>query len=77
MSKVVVNDALGLAQFLTKAKVEKAVGYVLGIDTLSFNDWKKAKEILPLPALQQKGRIFKEGCIKGVVTFFINTESDI
>ena len=72
MSNDVVNDALGLAQFLTKHRGEEAVEYLLAIENLKFLEWKEAKELLPID--NKINRQTKEGHIRDIVSCFVNND---
>ena len=65
-----VNNALGLAQYLTQHRGVEAVSYLLAIENLSLDDWKVAKE--KLAAAVQTNRHHKEGHIKDIVNCFVN-----
>ena len=65
----VVNDALGLAQYITQhLDQEEATLYLVAIEGLSVADWKKAKE--NLPEVVSSNRQTKEATIKDIVSVF-------
>lgn len=67
-----INDCLGIAQYVTAHLSEvDAVRYLLTISTLSYEDWRKAKELLPGTCLTNKNTI--EGNIKEIVAVFQNS----
>lgn len=69
---VVVNDALGLCQFITQTLgIDEATNYLVAIESLSIDDWRKAAKVLPLPGTSD--RRTKEAFIKALVTVFINS----
>ena len=68
----VVNDALGLAQFLCQHKGEEAVSYLLAIEEITLIEWKLAKELLS--EATQINRQTKEGNIKDIVSVFVNKD---
>lgn len=68
---VILNDALGIAQFLAKVRGEQAVPYLLAIETLTLDNWKAAKSELQL----SQGHTTKEGYINAIVTHFVNTSN--
>ena len=69
----VINDALGLTQYLTKHLEEnQAVSYLLAIQGLDIEAWRSAKELLP--GVVNTNRQWKEGHIKDCVNVFCNTE---
>ena len=71
MTNVVVNNALGLTQYLTKYLEEpQAVSYLLAIQGLDIEDWRAAKDLLP--GAVTTNRQWKEGHIKDCVTVFCN-----
>ena len=68
----IVNDCLGLAQFLTQSlTVEQATAYLLTIEGLSLSDWKAAKALLPETA-GTSNRTTVELTIKDIVVAFKN-----
>lgn len=73
----VINDALGLAQFLTGHLGADATQYLVGVTEIGTDEWKIAKEVLSTecPRLKSINRTTKELTIKDIVTAFI--ESDI
>ena len=68
----VVNDPLGLAQFVTQHRGENAISYLLAIEGISIDEWKAAKALLA--DVVQSNRHTKEGYIKDVVNCFINND---
>ena len=69
----VINDALGLTQYLTKHLEEnQAVSYLLAIQGLDIEACRSAKELLP--GVVNTNRQWKEGHIKDCVNVFCNTE---
>ena len=69
----VVNDALGLTQYLTKHLEEpQAVSYLQAIQGLDIEAWRSAKELLP--GVDKTNRQLKEGHIKDIVNVFCNRE---
>ena len=67
-----INDCLGIAQYVTAHLSETdALRYLLTISTLSYEDWRKAKELLPGTCLTNKTTI--EGNIKEIVAVFQNS----
>ena len=72
----VVNDALGMAQFVTTHLSEnKAVSYLLAIEGISFEQWKTAKDLLP--NADRTARQTKEKTIKDIVQVFQSEETNI
>ena len=72
----IVSDVLGIAQFLTKSRGEEAISYLLAIERLTLENWKEGKELLPLPGAQQRNRTTKEGYIKDIVSYFVDTPTE-
>lgn len=69
----IVNDALGLAQFLCQNLNEnQAVVYLQAIDGLSKDNWKEAKTFLD--TVDKTARHTKEGNIRDIVQVFKNTD---
>ena len=67
----VVNIALGLAQYITNCmNEEQAVSYLLAVESLTLQDWKGAK--LLLPGADLTNRQTREGTVKDIVNCFIN-----
>ena len=69
--KLELNDALGISQFITSQLDDNdAVRYLLSIESLNFDAWRRAKEILPGTCVTNKNTI--EGNIKEIITVFRN-----
>ena len=69
------NDCLGLCQYITKQLDDsEALRFLLTVDTLTFDDWKLAKELLPGTCVTNKTTI--EGNIKEVISVFRNSKVD-
>ena len=65
----VVNDALGLTQFITKhLSATQAVTYLLSIESLGIEDWIAAKN--HLPTVDKTNRRTKEVNIRDIVHVF-------
>ena len=68
-----LNNPLGIAQYVTAHLSDiDATRYLLTIDAISFEDWRKAKELLPSTCSANRNTI--EGNIKEIVSVFQNTE---
>ena len=68
-----VNDCLGLCQHVTKhLDDQQAIRYLLSVETLTFEHWRRAKEILPGTCVTNKTTI--EGNIKEIICIFRNQE---
>ena len=69
----VINDTLGLAQFLTGHLGANATQYLVGVTEIGIDEWKLAKEVLSTecPRLKTINRTTKELTIKDIVTTFI------
>ena len=61
----VINDCLGISQFITQHLGEEATAYLLAIQDITSKDWKVAKALL-LGSIQTN-RLTKEGHIKDIV----------
>ena len=73
-SNDVVNDALGLAQFITKSLNEtEAVQFLCSIQSIALEEWKSAKLLLP-EAVEVSGRTrtTKEATVKDICSAFYN-----
>ena len=69
--KLQLNDALGVCQYITgQLDDNEAVRYLLSIESLSFDAWRRAKEILPGTCITNKTTI--EGNIKEIISVFRN-----
>ena len=69
--KLQLNDALGVCQYITgQLDDNEAVRYLLSIESLSFDAWRRAKEILPGTCITNKTTI--EGNIKEIISVFGN-----
>ena len=67
----VVNDALGIAQYICGCmNEEQAVVYLLAIERLTLQDWKTAK--LLLENADPTNRQTREGTLKDIVNYFQN-----
>ena len=70
-AELVLNNALGLAQYITSNQSETdANRFLLTVDTLSFTDWKRAKELLPGTCATNKSTI--EGNIREILNVMYN-----
>ena len=70
---VVINDALGITQFITQTLgIDEATTYLIAIEDLTIDDWRTAAKVLPLPG--SSDRRTKEAFVKAIVTVFINTD---
>lgn len=70
---VVVNDGLGLAQFLTKhLDSVEAVSYLTAIEDITLEQWKISKNLLPGTSLSNFNT--KEGYIKNIVSVLCESE---
>ena len=72
----VVNDCLGLAQYLTQHLGREATDYLLTIP-LSTDEWKEAKGILlqqAAPKSKLPSRHTKEGAIRDCVEIFVDSQ---
>ena len=66
MVKEVVNNALGLAQYITSSLNEtQAVSYLLAVEGLTIDDWANCKHLLP--NVNTTKRQTKEKAIEDVV----------
>ena len=73
MGDEVVNDALAIAQHITKfLEDNQAVSYLQAIEKLSIEDWKNCKVLLP--SVNRLNRTWKEGHIRDIVEVFRNEE---
>lgn len=69
----VVNDALGLAQFITQHMNEaRAVAYLASIDALTLEHWRFAKSLVS--QADKTKRHSKENSIKDIVVVFQNND---
>ena len=68
-----LNDALGLCQYITQHLDDnEAVRYLLSIESLNFEAWRRAKDILPGTCVTNRNTI--EGNIKEIISVFRNEE---
>ena len=66
-------DALGLCQYITQHLDDnEAVRYLLSIESLNFEAWRRAKDILPGTCVTNRNTI--EGNIKEIISVFRNEE---
>ena len=69
----VINDCLGLAQFITNGRSEQlAIAYLQSIEGLSIEDWRACKTLLP--GVDRTNRTTKESHIRDVVTYLKNED---
>ena len=69
----IVNDALAIAQHVTKFLEDNAaVSYLQAIEKLSLEDWKGCK--VHLDGVNRSNRSWKEGHIRDVVEIFCNSD---
>ena len=68
----VINDCLGISQFITQHLGEEATAYLLAIQDITSKDWKAAKALLL--GSTQTNRLTKEGHIKDIVSYFVNND---
>ena len=72
-AEVQVNDCLGLCQYVTKhLEDQQAVRYLLSVESLTYEDWRRAKDTLPGTCVTNKTTI--EGNIKEIITVLYNQE---
>ena len=69
----VVNDCLGLTQYLTQQLGREATDYLLTFASLSAEDWKVAKSLL-LEAVGLPNRSTKEATICDCVEIFVDSK---
>ena len=74
----VVNNCLGLTQYLTQHLGSEATSYLLCIEELSTDEWKSAKSILTNAAGigGLPNRLTKEATIKDCVDIFVDNAID-
>ena len=71
-----VNNCLGITQFVTGfLNEDQAVLYLLGIDSLSLEEWLSAKTVIP--AVNQTKRQSKETAIRDLAKYFINDGKEV
>ena len=71
----IVNDCLGIAQFITNGRSEQqATAYLQTIEGLSIEDWRSCKSLLP--GVDRTNRHTKESHIRDVVTYLKNEDID-
>ena len=76
MSEFVVNDALGLAQYITQHLDEnRSVAYLSSINALSLEDGNSAKSLVKTKDRSQ--RRCKEASIRDIVCLFCNEDTEI
>ena len=68
----VFNDCLAITQYITQHLGEEATTYLLAIESLTFDHWQQAKQILKQAG--SAGRTTKEGFIKDIVSTFVHKE---
>ena len=72
-TEVQIDDCLGLCQYVTKhLEDQQAIRYLLSVETLTYEDWRRAKELLPGTCVTNKTTI--EGNIKEIITVLYNQE---
>ena len=72
----IVNDALGISQFICKHLSEsQAVSYLLTIPELTLEHWIEAKT--HLPTVNKTNRRTREGNISDIVEVFLNDVVEI
>ena len=75
MGEEVVNNALAIAQHITKyLEDDHAVSYLQAIEKLSIDDWKSCKVHLEAEGVNKANRTWKEGHIRDVVEVFRSVE---
>lgn len=71
----VANDCLGLAQYIVKTLPDaEALRYLLTVEALTIDDWRKAKDILKGTSSTNRSTI--EGNIKEIISAFRNNQSE-
>ena len=71
----VVNDCLGLTQYLTQQLGREATDHLLTFVSLSIEQWKEAKSLLP-QAIGTPNRSTKEATIRDCVEIFVDSKPE-
>ena len=70
----VVNDALAISQHVVQHLGQSAIQYLLAIEQLTIEHWRNAYYLIDAGT---QNRTTKEAFIKDIVTYFVNTDTDI